>query len=329
MGTAFFVYTSIIIGIAVVTCSVSIVVRLMTRRRDCLIAAVGFAIYGLETSLIFYDEYIRGKNDYTTTFEQALPHPFLSCVLGILIIGCLWLWVMTRTHTRITPRRVAAIMVPITVGCCVLVPRVGFASALQQYLYWLLRDLSTVSCLVFCAWRYRRTATPAERMDLERSMTFFKVVCVLSCCIIFEDTFMILIFRPAEVMGESMLFWYLGERNISENLLMIACAAQLLKRFGGLLTVYARHPRSEGIDEGDIPVPVDDMVSRLVLFADDKRLSPREAEVLELAIKGFDVQNIASTLVLAPGTVKSHLHRIYSKAGVTGRDELIQEFWRS
>ena len=46
-------------------------------------------------------------------------------------------------------------------------------------------------------------------------------------------------------------------------------------------------------------------------------------------LRGFDAQNIASELVISPGTVKAHLHRIYVKSSVKTRDELIEAFWRS
>ena len=64
-------------------------------------------------------------------------------------------------------------------------------------------------------------------------------------------------------------------------------------------------------------------------YADAHKLSRREQEVLTLVLKGNDAQNIASELVISPGTVKAHLHRIYVKSGVSNRDDLIDAFWRS
>ena len=69
--------------------------------------------------------------------------------------------------------------------------------------------------------------------------------------------------------------------------------------------------------------------SKLLVFVDANGLSARELEVLRLVLTGNDAQNIASKLVISVGTVKSHLHRIYKKAGVSGRDELVGAFWRA
>jgi len=48
-------------------------------------------------------------------------------------------------------------------------------------------------------------------------------------------------------------------------------------------------------------------------------LSPRERVVTQLVIKGSANKEIARELKVTEGTVKTHLHRIYRKLGVTGR----------
>lgn len=328
MGTAFFFYTSVIICIAIVACSVSLVVWLMTSRRDCLIAAAGFALYALGMAMIFYDEYLNTKNDYSNTFELPLTHPFLTTALGIAVVACIWIWTLMRFHVPLTAPRLLAFLAPFALGCFALVPRSGLSSPVQQWLYWIWRDLGVAACLAFAAWRYRCRATKVERLDMDRSRRFFFVACVLICCVIFEDTFMIMLFRPTGGLEESTFFWYLGERNISESVLMVACGVQLLVRYRGVLAVYARHPRTEDVTEGEMAVPLSDLASRLTIFGDAKGLSRRELEVVDLVVRGTDAQNIASELVIAPGTVKAHLSRIYKKAGVSSREGLVEEFWR-
>lgn len=88
MSFAFYIYTTIIMGVALVTSAVALVVWLMTRRRDSLVAAAGFLLYMLDMSVIFFDEYNRLKYDYAVTFSEPLQHPLLRCVLGIAIYAC-------------------------------------------------------------------------------------------------------------------------------------------------------------------------------------------------------------------------------------------------
>lgn len=53
------------------------------------------------------------------------------------------------------------------------------------------------------------------------------------------------------------------------------------------------------------------------------KLSKRESQVLELALKGRTNERIAQELFVAKSTVDTHLRRIYAKAGVHSRQELI------
>jgi LuxR family maltose regulon positive regulatory protein len=52
-------------------------------------------------------------------------------------------------------------------------------------------------------------------------------------------------------------------------------------------------------------------------------LSAREIEILRLVADGLSNQEIATRLVLAPGTVKRHLHNIFGKLDVTTRSQAI------
>ncbi len=52
-------------------------------------------------------------------------------------------------------------------------------------------------------------------------------------------------------------------------------------------------------------------------------LTPRETEIVRLAIKGVPTKEIAARLAVRQGTVKVHLHNIYEKLQVDGRLGLI------
>lgn len=330
MSFAFYIYTTIIMGVALVTSAVALVIWLMTHRRDSLVAAAGFLLYMLDMSVIFFDEYNRLKYDYAVTFTEPLQHPLLRCVLGIAIYVCMVLWMFSRLRIRPTSRMLGLAIVPFSILQLVLVPRSGAAGEAQQYLFWLTRDLGNVGCLAYAAWHYRHRATRVEKLDLDRSKLFWKVALVLAFCIIAEDTYMILLCRPNFQNPAIALFlWYLSERNISENVLLVVCAVQLFCRFSHILRVYARHPRADEDVAAESTRSEDDLTTRVVIYADAHKLSRREQEVLTLVLKGNDAQNIASELVISPGTVKAHLHRIYVKSGVSTRDDLIDAFWRS
>lgn len=56
-------------------------------------------------------------------------------------------------------------------------------------------------------------------------------------------------------------------------------------------------------------------------------LTPAEADVAFLALKGCDTAQIADVRKAAQGTVRAQLARVYAKSGVTSRAELISHFF--
>jgi ATP/maltotriose-dependent transcriptional regulator MalT len=65
-------------------------------------------------------------------------------------------------------------------------------------------------------------------------------------------------------------------------------------------------------------LPLRDMMQPLL-----DPLSQRELEVLQLLAGGASNQEIATALVVAPGTVKLHVSHILSKLGVNSRTRAI------
>ncbi len=52
-------------------------------------------------------------------------------------------------------------------------------------------------------------------------------------------------------------------------------------------------------------------------------LSERELEVLRLVADGLSNREIADKLIIGVGTVKTHVHHIYSKLDVSGRTQAV------
>jgi DNA-binding CsgD family transcriptional regulator len=69
----------------------------------------------------------------------------------------------------------------------------------------------------------------------------------------------------------------------------------------------------------ETPLPID----ALNLFAQQHRLSPREREILALAVAGKQMKEMAQQLGLATDTVKEYLGSVYRKVGVDGRGALV------
>ncbi|MBA2561167.1 MAG: response regulator transcription factor [Propionibacteriales bacterium] len=69
---------------------------------------------------------------------------------------------------------------------------------------------------------------------------------------------------------------------------------------------------------------VDPELAAEAISAGDTPLTPREADVLELAAEGVPVEEIARRASLSPGTVRNYLSSAASKLGATNRHEAVQ-----
>ena len=59
----------------------------------------------------------------------------------------------------------------------------------------------------------------------------------------------------------------------------------------------------------------------------ERKLSPRETEVMALLAKGLVYKEIAETLTITLGTLKQYIHIIYKKLGVSNKTEAINIYF--
>lgn len=57
-------------------------------------------------------------------------------------------------------------------------------------------------------------------------------------------------------------------------------------------------------------------------FFHARKISPREQDVIKLVLQGMSIKNIGENLFISESTVKGHLTQIYSKFGVSGKNEM-------
>ncbi len=69
-----------------------------------------------------------------------------------------------------------------------------------------------------------------------------------------------------------------------------------------------------------------EMATLIDSFFDQWRLTPSERDIALLVLKGIDNDSIATMRGTAPGTVRAQCSRIYEKAKVDGRAQLLSVF---
>ena len=328
MDFAWFIYTIALMAVALAACFTSVTVWVLTNRKDCLAAAAGFFTYALDVATILFDEYQGTKPLMDEYFNTGLTHPVANIILRVCVITCVWLWVAMRVHAPVRKRHLAIFAGVYGIVAVLTAPIGAHSDALHTMVFWGISDILILGSLIFAWWWRNNRASETDRISIDRSATLWRIALVLSVLMLAEDIYFILILHLDATDGWVRdFFWHFTERNMSENTLMVVCAVQMMLYNRGVMQIFSKHPMEDAAKTEEAGGHRD-FDTRLLRFADDHGMSKRAREVLGLAIQGKDTQGIASELYISSGTVKAHMHRIYTKAGVEHRQDLINAFWK-
>ena len=321
METAFYLYTIVVMLACVAPGSVSLSAYFVSRRRSFLYAALMLLFYFLDLALIFQYEYLGQNVEYSITQFYTIDHPQLKMLLALGTLEPMWLILCDfvnekRRAWRIVPAVVFVVATEIVLWALPV-------SEFRQWLFYTLRQGFLIWCIAYAVYRYSTSQSEVERARMRRQEPVLLVTAVLCLCILIEDVAMILVFDSSFFAQEALLPLYISERNFSENILLLAFAFFTLRAAADTLRLRFKEPPAA--DAPDTQAYVDEMMPA---FCERYGLTARERVILEQVLQGKDNQNIASSLQLALGTVKAHVHNILKKTGVSTRQELTQLFWK-
>lgn len=321
METAFYLYTIVVMLACVASGSVSLSAYFGSRRRSFLYAALMLLFYFLDLALIFQHEYLGQNVEYSITQFYTIDHPQLKMLLALGTLEPMWLILCDfvnekRRAWRIVPAVVFVVATEIVLWALPV-------SEFRQWLFYTLRQGFLIWCIAYAIYRYSTSQSEVERARMRRQEPVLLVTAVLCLCILIEDVAMILVFDSSFFAQEALLPLYISERNFSENILLLAFAFFTLRAAADTLRLRFKEPPA--VDAPDTQAYVDEL---LPAFCERYNLTARERVIVEQVLQGKDNQNIASSLQLALGTVKAHVHNILKKTGVSTRQELTQLFWK-
>ena len=321
METALYLYTIVVMLACVASGSVSLSAYFVSRRRSFLYAALMLLFYFLDLALIFQYEYLGQNVEYSITQFYTIDHPQLKMLLALGTLEPMWLILCDfvnekRRAWRIVPAVVFVVATEIVLWALPV-------SEFRQWLFYTLRQGFLIWCIAYAVYRYSTSQSEVERARMRRQEPVLLVTAVLCLCILIEDVAMILVFDSSFFAQEAPLPLYISERNFSENILLLAFAFFTLRAAADTLRLRFKEPPA--VDAPDTQAYVDEL---LPAFCERYNLTARERVIVEQVLQGKDNQNIASSLQLALGTVKAHVHNILKKTGVSTRQELTQLFWK-
>ena len=320
METAFYLYTILIMVACVAAGSVCLSAYFVSRRRAYLYAGALFLFYFLDMALIFQYEYLGQNLAYSFDSFYGVDRPLMRTALAAGTLQSLWLLVCDFENER----RPVLLWLPLALflGACALVLGLLPEGPFCQWLYFSLRQLFLLWGLGYVIFRYCTCQSDIERARMRRQEPLLFTTFAFVLCILAEDIFMMLMLDPATI-ADSLLPLYLSERNFSENFLVLAFAFFAMRAAAETLRLRFKEPPAA--DNPDLQSYIDEL---LPAYCERHGLTAREREILEMVLEGKDNQNIASSLQLALGTVKAHVHNILKKTGHATRQELTQDFWK-
>lgn len=249
LNSFFFFYTLALLIVCIAAAGFSVAAYASSRRRVFLFTCGVFTCYAIETTEIFFYEYILQNQPFPADEYYAINNPIIRTAVVVVLQACIWLIALDLLD-KLDKRSRRLILTPIV---CFIVANVAVllmpAGIWQQWLYYILRSVFLLCVAGYILYTYHKSDDPAFRARLEKLRWWLLVAVVLVVCVAIEDTYVIL-FVPMS-LTPSWLPLYLSERNFSENVLVCFFAAALMR--------FAYHVLSIRIKEAPVKEDVTDL----------------------------------------------------------------------
>lgn len=315
MSPLLFHYTLCILLISIVTFSLCFSSFLITHNKITGLTSLIFFTYFFDVAIVFQNDYLALTNHH---FYQ-IGSPSIALITGLGILQAMWLAyceilkIKNKTAKYIPP--LIFVILSFSMNFFIETPNI------REFWFYTTRALFFFFILGVGACSLILNKSTDERSRILQYAPFQIGLWLLGSLVVGENVICLLILKPETIMNAPLPF--LPERNFAENLLMVYAAVCISKKHASNLALRFDKPINYPSS------PVDRQIQQqLEYFSKDKKLSKREAEVLELLLKGNTAQEIAQELFLSPSTVKVHTHNIYKKAGASSKKDLLQIFWK-
>ena len=321
MEFAVYVFTIVVMLVCAAAATSCLSAFAVTRNRVVAFLAVAFLLYFFDLSSIFQNEYLNlhDTNLGGDAFYE-IRSPYLKIVVSAGVLGCLWLALLEYLNKRSNVLSVVPLAVFLAVA--VLITEVMAPGPAKQWCFYSIREAFVVWIIAYVFYQRGRAVSSLQKSRLNRLVPLMVAATLLVLCIVAENTIVIMVWQPAPEESRSTLLLLLSERNLSENIFIMLVALFAIHSCFKMLRIRRKTNVGNTNQQDDAYIK-----DALDSMSDKYKLTKRERDVLSLVVEGKDYQNIASSLQLALGTVKSHMHNIFQKTGVGSTAELLELFW--
>ena len=197
-------------------------VFLVSHSRRYILRSLFFVFYALELSWIFGAEWMA---QHVITIDEsnyyAIGNPWVAIPMGAAILACFWATALDMVDIH----GVRAIVLPtalVMAAQAVVLAALPYGP-LRQWLYYSMRQAFLIGCLLYGFHLYRSSSDTAFRQRMVQHKQLFVTILALTCCILLEDVYVILLAPVPDASG-SFAGLFLSTRNFSENALMVYLA---------------------------------------------------------------------------------------------------------
>lgn len=192
-------------------------------------------------------------------------------------------------------------------GITILVLAIAYSSILGNYFHWGFY-ISTWGAIRL----YR------ERTVSKRSFAMFWIMTMLAVLQYANLALYIYRYLVSDTRQDSITITV-----FSELMLFIIFGSAIIQ----LIFNLRSYLRENTYNTDDNAEKATDLQKIIIGLAKEYELTKREQEMLEFLMEGYTYTQISEKLFISKGTVKTHVHNLYQKLGVTNRNQIAPDFF--
>lgn len=305
MNSLLFVFSLLLIIFCSMCFSISLLVYMKNKKKMNLYLLVLILVYLADLIFLHYNDFF----EVSKAFE--IPNTFISYpVLKIFIFSLMliiYLLVILEIYKKKTKLKYFVFL--ILFAGLEIVFNTMQETNLTLWLFYTTRQVFVFGMIAIFYILYFKEKDEKIKNTAKKFTTLFAFFIIINISIVLEDS--LVISQQLAFSSSGVIF---KERNFSENLFwIIVCLGSLLLMKDSIKVMI--NPVKEIPTE---VLKIDDIIAEF-------KLTKREKEILSLLLKHYDNTQIADMLSISSGTLKAHIHNIYSKLDVTHRNELIKK----
>lgn len=280
-------------------------------RRPLLIAiCTMFVVYLIDNTIVFCTEIVP---DFAGVYDRMfLETPSVKTIYFVTLIGSL-LFALHCVIPAFTLKQMV-LMIFLYAAVLICIPMIS-QHDWMVFSYYFITQILTIGISSWGLVALRKVESSFDRGMLKRFFLYFLIMSIL---ILAEDSFVI--FFRDRFYGPRVK---INNRNFCENLMYLGLAVPVFRYTARQLKIHS--PVSVEAPVQQPPEPDRNQLD-LHTFCCTYNLTEREQEILSHLLQSKSQQEISEELVIALGTVKTHIHNIYQKTDSANRNQIIAKY---